>query len=329
MNRGFGVVTTMCAVALTLSPGDALGQTMASEFQVLQQMISGTTIEISYSRPNARGRSPVFGGVVGWGGFWTGANHSTLLEVSNDFELGGEEVPAGAYSVWLQPNESADWQLMLHADTSLYHAPHPVEEDGFLLVPVQPRASGAFVETLTFDLQNVHAQGADLVIRWGDTEVPVELGIGLDIVLTVEAEEAARYSGHWLVDYSSQVPSEEEIEEILQDPSVTREMIDEWLEESSTPQPLEIVYDDETGQLRIARDRPSHDGVDRINVLSPRAEGMFDAVQVWNGTIAYFGQMMYEFTFGEDGRAVSFDQRWTEDDELMARATRSDGEGGS
>ena len=43
-------------------------------------MVNGTTITLDFSRPVARGRDSLFGGVVHWGELWTpGANWATKL----------------------------------------------------------------------------------------------------------------------------------------------------------------------------------------------------------------------------------------------------------
>jgi hypothetical protein len=108
-------------------------QVHGSEAQTLEQVISGTTISIEYACPSVRGREPFFGGLVPWTAVWTpGANAATQLEVSADFKLGEAEIPAGAYSLWLQPHENDSWPLMLHADTSLFHVPHRTMDQAFM-----------------------------------------------------------------------------------------------------------------------------------------------------------------------------------------------------
>lgn len=90
----------LLAAVLVIAAPPSLAQTEGSEDQTLRQVISGTTVEIQYSRPSVRGREPVFGGLVPWMEVWTpGADEATQLEVSRDFELGGLEIPAGAYTL--------------------------------------------------------------------------------------------------------------------------------------------------------------------------------------------------------------------------------------
>ncbi len=80
---------------------------------------------------------------------WTpGANWATTLEVDNDFELNGHAVPAGKYSVWMQPQPDT-WTVFLNREWRLYHDT-PVPEDQQLLgFTVEPQ-EGAHMEAPPF-----------------------------------------------------------------------------------------------------------------------------------------------------------------------------------
>ena len=125
------LVLTAGLLMAAAAPHAAQGH--GSEAQTLEQVISGTTISIEYARPSVPGREPVFGGLVPWTAVWTPCtNAATQLEVSADFKLGEAEIPAGAYSLWLQPHENDSWPLMLYADTSLSHVPHRTMDQAFM-----------------------------------------------------------------------------------------------------------------------------------------------------------------------------------------------------
>ena len=123
----------LTAGLLMAAAAPSAAQVHGSEAQTLEQVISGTTISIEYARPSVPGREPVFGGLVPWTAVWTPCtNAATQLEVSADFKLGEAEIPAGAYSLWLQPHENDSWPLMLYADTSLSHVPHRTMDQAFM-----------------------------------------------------------------------------------------------------------------------------------------------------------------------------------------------------
>jgi hypothetical protein len=157
-----------------LTPMALDGQPRASERGTVSQVVNGTTIVIDFSRPVARGRDNLFGGVVHWGEMWTpGANWATTLKVDRDVELNGHAVPAGEYSVWMQPQPD-EWTVFLNREPRLYHD-SPVPADRHLLsFTVSPQA-GAHMETLAWYFPVVDSGAAELRMHWGPTYVPLTI----------------------------------------------------------------------------------------------------------------------------------------------------------
>lgn len=114
----FGQTTSFLGVfplAASIFPPSSLAQIRGSELGVIAQTIDGTTISVEYSRPQARGRDPVFGGIVHWGELWTpGANWATTVEVSKDVRLNGHDLPK-----WRRKNKSRVWSATLTGLASL------------------------------------------------------------------------------------------------------------------------------------------------------------------------------------------------------------------
>ena len=55
--------------AVTTAPAGA--QIMASERAMVAQTVDGTRLTVDYSRPRARGRTNIYGGMEKWGITWT------------------------------------------------------------------------------------------------------------------------------------------------------------------------------------------------------------------------------------------------------------------
>jgi hypothetical protein len=83
-----------------LSPPDVAGA-----------VIDGSRISIYYSRPQTKDPKTgqprkIWGGLVPFGQVWRlGANEATLLVTQQPLEAGGETLPAGAYTLFLLPQE--------------------------------------------------------------------------------------------------------------------------------------------------------------------------------------------------------------------------------
>jgi hypothetical protein len=94
-----GLIASLSAtlIGIMTLPAPGAAQIRASELGTVSQTIDGTTIAIEYSRPRARGRDSLFGGVVHWGEHWTpGANWATTFDVNHDIEVNGKPVPVGS-----------------------------------------------------------------------------------------------------------------------------------------------------------------------------------------------------------------------------------------
>lgn len=172
-------------------------QVRASERGSVSQTIDGTVITVDYSRPQVRGRSPLFGGVEHWGAVWTpGANFATTIEVNRPIKLDGHPVEPGKYSLWyvLQPNE---WTVVLDPRWRKYHVPYPDSTGDQLRYTVRP-GTGPFTEMLTFSFQDVHGEEGTLLFRWGTTELAMHIAVEPKHKLTLDASEAQPFVGSYL-----------------------------------------------------------------------------------------------------------------------------------
>src|SRR5690348_8255475 len=71
-----------------------------SPTQTIKQDFGLSTVELTYSRPNMRGRK-VFGDLVPFGKVWrTGANAATRIKFADDVIIGGTQVKAGDYVLY-------------------------------------------------------------------------------------------------------------------------------------------------------------------------------------------------------------------------------------
>ncbi len=164
-------LAVLCALSVAAPAG---AQPRASERATVTQVVNGTTITIDFARPVARGRANLFGGVVHWGELWTpGANWATTLETDHPIRLDGHEVPAGKYSVWMEPREDR-WTVHLNRTWRIYHdAPVPLDRE-LLAFDVTP-SPGAHMESLAWYFSAVDAGAGELRMHWGETVVPLRV----------------------------------------------------------------------------------------------------------------------------------------------------------
>jgi hypothetical protein len=188
------------ALALSLlTAADLQAQIRASEFATFSQMIDGTKISMTYSRPRGRGRDPLFGSrkSVRWGEVWTpGANYATTFEVSRPVTLDGHPVKAGTYSVWMVVRESGPWTMVLDPKVHIYHMSPPDSNATQIRFPIQTK-DAPYLDVLTWSMPELRANGGTLTMQWGKTRVDMNLDVTPSYVLTMPQADADPYVGSW------------------------------------------------------------------------------------------------------------------------------------
>ena len=94
--------------------------------------------------------------------------------MSTDVKIDGQKLPAGAYSVWTEPDPEA-WTVIFNRSAQAWHTRYPAGQDA-LRIKVTPR-TGAHMETLAFYFPMVDDHKAELVLHWGTVVVPMAIEV--------------------------------------------------------------------------------------------------------------------------------------------------------
>lgn len=87
----------------------------ASPAAMVSQVVGFTKISIDYSSPAVKGRK-IFGEIEKYGVTWrAGANGQTIIEFSTPVSVGGKNLRAGKYSIFMTPAESGEWTVHLNS----------------------------------------------------------------------------------------------------------------------------------------------------------------------------------------------------------------------
>ncbi len=200
-------LSCLAAVAVLLVDSHtAAAQIRASELGSMTQVIDGTKISVTYSRPRARGRTPLFGTrVAHWGEVWTpGANWATVLEVSNDVTLNGQPVPKGKYSVWMVLRETGTWTTVLDPKSRIFHMDPPDSSATQIRISTTVDQAPA-VDVLTWSMPELSASGGSLTMQWGTTRATLKVAVKPSLEVTMPEAEAQAYVGRY--DYREEKPA--------------------------------------------------------------------------------------------------------------------------
>jgi hypothetical protein len=169
-------ITTFLVVSLSLAPmaGQEQPKVKPSQRGSVVQRVAETTITLDYSRPVARGRE-LFGSLVPWGRIWCpGADDATTIEVSTAVKINGQDLPAGKYSIWAEPQPDK-WVIIFNRSHAVWHTRYPSGQDA-LRIESTPRTA-SHMETLAFYFPVVDGRKGELVLHWGTTVVPMSVEV--------------------------------------------------------------------------------------------------------------------------------------------------------
>jgi tetratricopeptide (TPR) repeat protein len=148
-----------------------------------------TKIDMSYSRPQMRGRK-IFGALVPYNEIWrTGAGESTRITFSEDIYFGDVMVPKGKYSIYSIPNPK-EWTIILNSDATL-HGDFGYEQSKDLLrIKIKPIRTQEKVESFSLDLTDFGTDfSAILQLKWEDIVIKIPLKSTADEKIMAQIEE--------------------------------------------------------------------------------------------------------------------------------------------
>ncbi|MBC7382529.1 MAG: DUF2911 domain-containing protein [Bacteroidia bacterium] len=172
--------------------GSAQAQTIPfpqpSPTTTISQNFATSKIELSYSRPSAKGRK-VMGDVVSFDKFWrTGANSATTITFGEDVKINGQDIKAGKYGLVSFPNVT-EWIIVLTKDLTVNGPDAYKKENDAARFSVKPEKLNDFVETFTIDINNIRNETCDLILKWENTAVRLNIMSNYDERISKQINE--------------------------------------------------------------------------------------------------------------------------------------------
>lgn len=179
------------ALALVLiSAFSAMAQLQApaaSPAAFVSQNVGFTKISVSYSSPGVKGRK-IFGELHKYGETWrAGANAQTIIEFSTGVSVGGKNLPAGKYSIFITPAASGDWTIHLNKKAESIYAytkegkidEAAVAADDAVAVKSSPKM-GENTERLTYTISAENNKVATVTMAWERVAVSFQVDTQVD-----------------------------------------------------------------------------------------------------------------------------------------------------
>jgi len=160
-----------------------------SPFSKIEQKVGLTDVTVEYSRPSMKGRK-IFGNLVPYGKIWrTGANKNTIVTFSDDVVVDGQTLKAGAYSIFVTPNESS-WDVVFYSDTENWGTPREWDDAKVAAkTTVKTYSMDMPVETWTISFDDLTNSSAQIGFIWENTYAGVKFEVPTDAAVTASIEK--------------------------------------------------------------------------------------------------------------------------------------------
>lgn len=150
-----------------------------STTQTVKQEFGLGSIELSYSRPNAKGRT-IFGDLVPYGAVWrTGANSATTLSFSDEVMIGDKKIAPGKYGLLTIPGAS-NWTIIITKQTDVTSPSAYKPEMDVVRVSTPAVAMPFAIESFMILFDKVKNNEIELNIVWDKTMVSVPIKADVD-----------------------------------------------------------------------------------------------------------------------------------------------------
>nr|WP_294929254.1 DUF2911 domain-containing protein [uncultured Flavobacterium sp.] len=180
------------ALAIILAP-------LASEAQVktpqaspkgyIKQTVGLTDVEVTYSRPGARGRA-VFGNLVPFGKLWrTGANENTIINFGDDVVIDGKTLKKGKYAIYTIPRIES-WEVIFYLSTDNWGLPENWNEAYVALkTTVKEDALPTPVESFTIGINGLEQNSAYLEMAWENSHIALKFEVPTAKIATASIQK--------------------------------------------------------------------------------------------------------------------------------------------
>jgi hypothetical protein len=160
-----------------------------SPTQTIKQDFGMGAIELTYSRPNAKGRK-VFGDLVPYNKLWrTGANSATKIVFNDAVELGEKKVDTGTYVLYTIPGVDS-WEIILNKGLTNWGIDGYKESEDVIRFRVEPIKSKNNIETFTIEFGNIQPESCELSIKWAKTTVLIPVTTNIKDRIRAQIEKA-------------------------------------------------------------------------------------------------------------------------------------------
>lgn len=189
--KQFLSAVAVCLLTASASMGQGIKMPAPSPTQTIKQAFALSSVEVTYSRPLAKGRT-VMGDLVPYGKLWrTGANGATRITFGEDVKLNGQPVPAGEYALYTVPSQTG-WEIILNKGVKNSGIDGYKKEDDVLRFQAEAMNLPFAIESFMILFDNVAPTSMTMMLLWEKVGVPIEITADIDGKVMAQITEAMK-----------------------------------------------------------------------------------------------------------------------------------------
>jgi len=208
-------VLLLAALSVTLGAYAQIKMPQPSPTQTISQDFGLGKIELSYSRPDLKGRKAFDDNSVlaPVGKVWrTGANSATTINFTEDVTINGTAVKAGKYGLLTIPGKK-EWTIIITKDLNVNQPSLYKQENDVVRYTAAVMKMSDRMETFTMQFGNMEYESCELHLMWDKSAVSLPITVNIKEKLRAEIDKslegdkpayvgAANFYYEWMKDYN-------------------------------------------------------------------------------------------------------------------------------
>lgn len=185
-------ILTIVAAFVTVFASAQIKMPQASTTQKITQDFGMGSIELTYSRPNIKGRTALKekSELAPLGSLWRlGANAATKIKFTDKVTIGGTELEAGTYVIYAIPGKEI-WDVIINKGVNNWGTDGYKEAEDVVRVKVKAQKAANFAETFTMQFANIAAETCELHMAWAGVQVAVPISTNIKDRVRAQVEKA-------------------------------------------------------------------------------------------------------------------------------------------
>jgi hypothetical protein len=159
----------LAAIILTYTSTAQVKMPQPSSTQTIKQDFGLSTVELTYSRPNLKGRK-IIGDQDPWDQIWrTGANAATRIKFLDEVTIGGKKIDTGTYVIYTIPHKDGVWDVIINKGITNWGSDGYKESEDVVRFKAEiVKNKKQNIETFTMQFANVKAESLDVQLMWNN-----------------------------------------------------------------------------------------------------------------------------------------------------------------